>query len=182
MSPIIAARLRAELPPRRYRDCIVTITRKHFAAGLHEQSSCIETIVALIVMVHTANKPRQRPRQPILHPLTVRITHWLNAVAIIAMIGSGWRIYNQEPLFGFRFPIWLTLGGQPAVSQHWHNEEGLAGALQWHFAAMWLLFVSLIGYLVYGLLSGALSSLLAACPAAGSSARPARGISRAARS
>jgi thiosulfate reductase cytochrome b subunit len=70
------------------------------------------------------------------------------------MIGSGWRIYNQEPLFGFTFPVWMTLGGQPEISQHWHNEEGLAGALQWHFAAMWLLFVSLIVYLAYGLFSG----------------------------
>jgi len=86
--------------------------------------------------------------------LVVRITHWLNAVAIIIMIGSGWRIYNQEPLFGFAFPVWMTLGGQPEISQHWHNEEGLAGALQWHFAAMWLLFVGLTGYLVYGLISG----------------------------
>ena len=30
----------------------------------------------------------------------MRITHWLNAIAIFVMIGSGWRIYNQEPLFG----------------------------------------------------------------------------------
>lgn len=90
----------------------------------------------------------------VLHPLAVRITHWLNAIAIIIMIGSGWRIYNQEPLFDFTFPAWLTFGGSPAVSQHWHNEEGLAGALQWHFAAMWLLFGSLSVYLVYGLISG----------------------------
>jgi thiosulfate reductase cytochrome b subunit len=95
-----------------------------------------------------------RRAQTVLHPLTVRITHWLNAVAILIMIGSGWRIYNQEPLFGFAFPVWMTLGGQPQISQHWHNEEGLAGALQWHFAAMWLLFVNLIIYLVYGLISG----------------------------
>jgi thiosulfate reductase cytochrome b subunit len=121
---------------------------------LAAQSFCVEIAAARIEMAHTTNKPRQRPRQPILHPFTVRITHWLNAVAIILMIGSGWRIYNQEPLFGFRFPDWLTLGGQPAISQHWHNEEGLAGALQWHFAAMWLLFVSLICYLVYGAISG----------------------------
>lgn len=105
-------------------------------------------------MTYSSNAPRLQPRQMILHPPVVRITHWLNAVAIIVMIGSGWRIYNQEPLFGFRFPVWLTLGGQPAISQHWHNEEGLAGALQWHFAAMWLLLVSLIGYLGYGLISG----------------------------
>jgi thiosulfate reductase cytochrome b subunit len=70
------------------------------------------------------------------------------------MIGSGWRIYNSEPLFDFEFPVWMTLGGWPEVSQHWHNEEGLAGALQWHFVAMWLLFVNFLVYLVYGLMSG----------------------------
>jgi thiosulfate reductase cytochrome b subunit len=46
------------------------------------------------------------------------------------------------------------LGGRPEISQHWHNEEGLAGALQWHFAAMWLLFINLLVYIVYGLVSG----------------------------
>ena len=78
-----------------------------------------------------------RQAQPIVfHPLIIRITHWLNALAIFIMIGSGWRIYNWEPLFGFEFPAWMTFGGWPEVSQHWHNEEGLAGALQWHFASM----------------------------------------------
>jgi thiosulfate reductase cytochrome b subunit len=96
----------------------------------------------------------QYARPTILHPLTVRITHWLNALAIFIMIGSGWRIYNWEPLFAFEFPVWMTFGGWPEVSQHWHNEEGLAGALQWHFAAMWLLFVNLLVYLAYGLISG----------------------------
>jgi thiosulfate reductase cytochrome b subunit len=95
-----------------------------------------------------------RPTGAVLHPLIVRITHWLNAAAIIIMIGSGWRIYNWEPLFGFAFPVWMTFGGWPEVSQHWHNEEGLAGALQWHFAAMWLFFVNLLVYLIYGLISG----------------------------
>jgi len=75
-------------------------------------------------------------------------------LAIFIMIGSGWRIYNSEPLFDFTFPVWMTLGGSPEISQHWHNEEGLAGALQWHFAAMWLLFVNMLVYLVYGLTSG----------------------------
>jgi thiosulfate reductase cytochrome b subunit len=105
-------------------------------------------------MIHETVTSDLRPAQNVLHPFMVRITHWLNALAIIVMIGSGWRIYNQEPLFGFRFPVWMTLGGRPKISQHWHNEEGLAGALQWHFAAMWLLFVSLAAYLVYGLISG----------------------------
>ena len=105
-------------------------------------------------MIHLTGTPNLRPAHNVLHPSIVRITHWLNAIAIFIMIGSGWRIYNQEPLFGFSFPVWMTLGGQPEISQHWHNEEGLAGALQWHFAAMWLLFVSLIVYLAYGLFSG----------------------------
>ena len=78
-----------------------------------------------------------------MHPLVVRITHWLNALAVLVMVLSGWRIYNAAPLFeSFRFPPELTLGG-------W-----LAGALQWHFAAMWLLAVNGLVYLVYGIASG----------------------------
>jgi thiosulfate reductase cytochrome b subunit len=77
-----------------------------------------------------------------VHPLVVRITHWVNAFAILIMVASGWRIYNADPLFSWKFPADLTLGG-------W-----LAGALQWHFAAMWLLFVNGLVYLAYGLASG----------------------------
>lgn len=77
-----------------------------------------------------------------IHPLVVRITHWINAFAILVMIASGWRIYNASPLFGFKFPRDWTLGG-------W-----LAGALQWHFAAMWLVAASGLVYLTYGILSG----------------------------
>src|SRR3954463_1703430 len=77
-----------------------------------------------------------------IHPLVVRITHWINAFAILIMVVSGWRIYNASPLFGFRFPDDWTLGG-------W-----LAGALQWHFAAMWLLALNGLAYLAYGIASG----------------------------
>jgi thiosulfate reductase cytochrome b subunit len=77
-----------------------------------------------------------------IHPLVVRITHWINALAIFIMVTSGWRIYNASPLFGFRFPNDLTLGG-------W-----LAGALQWHFAAMWLLAANGLVYVLYGVVSG----------------------------
>jgi thiosulfate reductase cytochrome b subunit len=78
----------------------------------------------------------------LIHPLVVRITHWINVLAVLAMMASGWRIYNASPLFEFRFPSELTLGG-------W-----LAGALQWHFAAMWLLALNGLVYLAYGLASG----------------------------
>jgi thiosulfate reductase cytochrome b subunit len=77
-----------------------------------------------------------------IHPGIVRITHWINALAILVMVASGWRIYNASPLFEFRFPADLTLGG-------W-----LAGALQWHFAAMWLLALNGIVYIAYGFASG----------------------------
>jgi thiosulfate reductase cytochrome b subunit len=77
-----------------------------------------------------------------IHPLIVRITHWVNALAILIMVTSGWRIYNASPLFPFRIPNELTLGG-------W-----LAGALQWHFAAMWLLVLNGIVYVTYGIVSG----------------------------
>jgi thiosulfate reductase cytochrome b subunit len=77
-----------------------------------------------------------------IHPLWVRVTHWINAVAIFVMVGSGWEIYNASPLFGFTYPKSITLGG-------W-----LAGALLWHFAAMWLLAVNGLIYVVLGILTG----------------------------
>jgi thiosulfate reductase cytochrome b subunit len=77
-----------------------------------------------------------------IHPLVVRITHWVNVLAILIMVTSGWRIYNASPLFPFRIPNELTLGG-------W-----LAGALQWHFAAMWLLVINGIVYVTHGVVSG----------------------------
>lgn len=77
-----------------------------------------------------------------IQPAWVRITHWLNAIAVVVMVLSGWRIYNASPLFGLRFPNEITLGG-------W-----LAGALQWHFAAMWLLVANGVVYLVMNAVTG----------------------------
>jgi thiosulfate reductase cytochrome b subunit len=84
----------------------------------------------------------QPPREAVVHPLYVRITHWINALAILVMIGSGWQIYNAAPLFAFSFPGSMTLGG-------W-----LAGALLWHFAAMWLLMANGLVYVVLGFATG----------------------------
>ena len=82
------------------------------------------------------------PPPAIIHPRWVRITHWINAIAAVVMIGSGWEIYNASPLFPFTFPKSITLGG-------W-----LAGALLWHFAAMWLLAINGLIYVVLGLVTG----------------------------
>jgi len=92
-------------------------------------------------MATSSDDPPGLPRV-VIHPLTVRVGHWINAFAILVMIFSGWRIYDASPLFSFNFPDGLTLGG-------W-----LAGALQWHFAAMWLLVANGIVYLLYGIISG----------------------------
>jgi thiosulfate reductase cytochrome b subunit len=77
-----------------------------------------------------------------IHPAWVRVTHWINVLAMVVMIGSGWEIYNASPLFPFRFPREITLGG-------W-----LAGALLWHFAAMWLLVVNGLVYVALGIATG----------------------------
>ena len=76
-----------------------------------------------------------------IHPVMVRLTHWVNVFAMLIMVTSGWRIYNASPIFDFKFPRDLTLGG-------W-----LGGALQWHFAAMWILVLNGLLYLAYGIVS-----------------------------
>ena len=78
------------------------------------------------------------------HPVSRRITHWLMALAILIMIGSGWRIYNASPIFGFTFPVGLTLGGNVESALVLNNDPGVASAIAWHFAAMWLLLLRLL--------------------------------------
>lgn len=58
------------------------------------------------------------------------------------MVMSGWEIHNAAPIVPWSFPSAITLGG------------GLAGAVQWHFAAMWLLAANGAVYVAYGLASG----------------------------
>ena len=78
----------------------------------------------------------------VVHPIWVRVTHWINALAMLMMIGSGWQIYDASPLFGFAFPREIALG-------NW-----LAGALLWHFAAMWLLVINGLVYVTLGIVTG----------------------------
>jgi thiosulfate reductase cytochrome b subunit len=90
---------------------------------------------------HAGATPDRAGRK-VIQPVWVRIMHWTNAVAVVLMIMSGWQIYNASPLFDFRFSHSVTLGG-------W-----LGGALLWHFAAMWLLMVNGLIYLILGFVSG----------------------------
>jgi len=97
-----------------------------------------------IATADRSNTPAQAipARRPVIQPGWVRIVHWLNAVAMVMMIMSGWQIYNASPLFAFTFPPSITLGG-------W-----LGGALLWHFAAMWLLMINGLIYVLTGLITG----------------------------
>jgi Ni/Fe-hydrogenase b-type cytochrome subunit len=94
-------------------------------------------------------KPKRR------HHIVVRITHWVNAIAVLIMVGSGLRIFNAYPAFarkgetfccypfeGHPIPDWLTFGG-------W-----LAGARNWHFAMMWVLVINGLVYLGFIYLHG----------------------------
>jgi len=100
--------------------------------------------------------PAPAARDVQLHPLSRRLMHWINAVAILVMIGSGWRIYNYYPALPihFGFPYYLTLGGDFTVTEAISNDDGLVNALYWHFAAMWVLVINLLAYLIVGVVSG----------------------------
>ena len=78
----------------------------------------------------------------VIHPAGCASCHWINALAMLVMIGSGWQIYDASPLFAFTFPRSIALGG-------W-----LAGALLWHFAAMWVLVINGLVYVTLGLVTG----------------------------
>jgi thiosulfate reductase cytochrome b subunit len=96
----------------------------------------------------------QKDRGRVLHPLVVRLTHWTWALGVLILIGSGLRIYESDPLFDFSFPVWMTLGGSYEDANKLHNDFGLAGALLWHFVAMWPLFLSLPVFLAWAAISG----------------------------
>ncbi len=87
----------------------------------------------------TSKKTRSRsePHQAV----AAKVFHWLNIISLSLMMMSGLEIYNANPVFGGRggwqFPSPFLLGG-------W-----LAGGRHWHFAAMWLFGLNLLGYGIY---------------------------------
>lgn len=101
-------------------------------------------------LVVYASLPREEREAAYEHPFAVRLTHWLNAIALFVMAGSGLRIYLAFPAFGdklpphdfFRFPARYSIGG-------W-----LGGALQWHFTFMWVFIGSGLMYFLCQLISG----------------------------
>ena len=110
--------------------------------------------------------------QDTIHPLWLRLTHWLNALAAGILAMSGWRIYDASPLFAFRFPSGITLGGITFSDAAYtitgdtltfssagvittKSDSGAVSA-PWHFAAMWLLAGNGLIYLLLNAGSGRL--------------------------
>jgi len=86
-------------------------------------------------------KTEMRARR--LHPVAIRVMHWVNAVVMLVMITSGWGIYNDDVVLrGLYFAHFLRLG------------DWAAWSLNWHFAGMWLLAVNGLCYLAYGFATG----------------------------
>ncbi|WP_044333969.1 cytochrome b/b6 domain-containing protein [Sphingomonas hengshuiensis] len=90
------------------------------------------------------------------HRLITRLWHWINALAVFVMIGSGLMIFNAHPRlywghFGANYdPAWLELPRFPGwvtIPSHY----SLSGARHWH------LFFALV--LAFGLLVYLLGSL-----------------------
>jgi thiosulfate reductase cytochrome b subunit len=92
-------------------------------------------------MTTPAVKSKSHERR--LHPFPVRVMHWINALAIFIMIGSGWKIYNDDVILGWlHFPDSLVIG-------KWAQY-----GLQWHFFGMWIFVLNGIAYLTYGIATG----------------------------
>jgi thiosulfate reductase cytochrome b subunit len=91
----------------------------------------------------TGDPPMTNDTTRRLHPLPLRIMHWINAVAIFIMIGSGWKIYDDDVIFSFlRFPDSIVIG-------KWAQY-----GLQWHFFGMWIFVLNGLAYLSYGIATG----------------------------
>src|SRR5438309_8800925 len=84
------------------------------------------------------------------HPLVVRLCHWLNAIALLVMVGSGFQIFRAFPSFGAKIPQKDLL--------HWPKAFAiggwLGGGLQWHMTFLWIYIASGLFYVLYEVFSG----------------------------
>jgi Ni/Fe-hydrogenase b-type cytochrome subunit len=84
------------------------------------------------------------------HPLIVRLCHWVNAVALFVLVGSGLQIFRAFPSFGAKIPEKILINWPQSLAiGGW-----LGGALQWHLTFMWIYIGSGLVYLGYQIFSG----------------------------
>jgi thiosulfate reductase cytochrome b subunit len=118
------------------------MTLARFPLRFHLRTLQRPTIAEASSMSTVAVQSTARNEQR-LHPLPLRIMHWINAIAIFIMIGSGWKIYNDDVILGWlHFPDAIVIG-------KWAQY-----GLQWHFFGMWIFVLNGLAYLTYGIATG----------------------------
>jgi Ni/Fe-hydrogenase b-type cytochrome subunit len=115
-------------------------------------------------------EPAPAPRIVYRHRLATRVWHWVNAVAVFAMIGSGLMIFNAHPRLYWgeyganfdtpwlqlpRFAWWATIPSQ----------YSLAGARTWHLFFALVLAFGLLAYMAWSLANGHFRKDLRICRA-----------------
>lgn len=96
--------------------------------------------------------------------LVTRLTHWVWALCVFFLLGSGLQIFNAHPVlyigdqsgFGFDNSV-LALTGTPRAFPAWATIPGgtdLATGRVIHFFFAWVLLVTLVLWFLAGLLSG----------------------------
>lgn len=106
----------------------------------------------------------QPPAAVVRHGPLVRITHWLNAVFLAGMIGSGLQIYTAYAHFGYHgetFNVPNPIDGSRMAVPHAIKLGGwLAGGLRWHFTLAWPFVLTGLAYVLFLLFSGEWRALL----------------------
>ena len=101
-------------------------------------------------------------------PTVVRYTHWISAITIPILIGSGIQIFFAFPNFGPKIPqknlFMVPQGFHPLSIGSWFHVlslgRWLAGAEQWHFTFMWIFIATGIVYVAYQIFSGHYKTVL----------------------
>ncbi|MCD0502119.1 cytochrome b/b6 domain-containing protein [Bordetella petrii] len=93
------------------------------------------------------------------HSLTVRVTHWVNALCLSILLMSGLQIFNAHPrLYWGKYgadadPAIIAIGALPSwlTIPSYHD---LGAGRNWHFLFAWLLVINGLLYLMHGLWRG----------------------------
>lgn len=105
-----------------------------------------------------------RPTRLYKHRLPTRVWHWINAVTIFVMLGSGLMILNAHPMlywgdYGANFDqpwfrvSWVFEGGRVPGWLTIPSTYNLALARRWHFTFALILGFALLGFMVFSLLN-----------------------------
>jgi len=103
-----------------------------------------------VIEIESAKNDEEPVQAVYEHPWVVRFTHWVNAIALFVMAGSGLQIFRAFPSFGAKIPQQDLLNWPKAFAiGGW-----LGGALQWHLTFMWIYIATGMFYLAYQIFSG----------------------------